>query len=242
MDLWRKLANPKRAARLTHDLLVGPRRHSELFGRPARLYHCARCKWSFEVCGSAVAILDEDGSPVLGEENLRRFNTLAGSASPVLEAFMSVAMADADALRPPSRSQRDEPGEFAPGHRQVLSGRPRPLLRILTRMVSRGRAATRAAALSIILIVGLISNSVVAGDTDRVSNCVAAADMASVAAKSRNTGVSSAKTTTIIAKQAPEALKRKLKATVADVYSHYELTPDELAAKTLQECLESDVL
>jgi len=82
----------------------------------------------------------------------------------------------------------------------------------------------------------------VAGDTDRLANCVAAADMASAAAKSRNAGVSSAKTTAIIARQLPEALKGKLKATVADVYSHYEHTPDELAAKTLQECFESDVL
>jgi hypothetical protein len=113
----------------------------------------------------------------------------------------------------------------------------------LSALVPRGRAATRAAAaLSIILIAGSISNSVVAGDTDRLANCVAAADMASAAAKSRNTGVSSAKTTAIIAKQLPEALKGKLKATFADVYSHYELTPDELAAKTLQECFESDVL
>src|SRR5271169_1082450 len=76
------------------------------------------------------------------------------------------------------------------------------------------RAATRAAAaLSIVLIAGSISNSVVAGDTDRLANCVAAADMASAAAKSRNTGVSSAKTTAIIARQLPEALKGKLKAT-----------------------------
>jgi hypothetical protein len=40
----------------------------------------------------------------------------------------------------------------------------------------------------------------------------------------------------------PEALKGKLNATVADVYSHYELTPDELAAKILKQCFESEVL
>jgi hypothetical protein len=138
MNLWRKLASPQPAARLRHDLLVGPHRHSELFGRPARLYYCVRCKWSFVVCGRAIAILDENGGPV-AEESLRRFNTLAEGACPVLEAFISAALADV--LRASSRSKRDEPGDLAHSHTPVLSGRPRPLLRILTRVQEEfGRA------------------------------------------------------------------------------------------------------
>src|ERR1700728_962164 len=116
MNLWRKPANQQRAARLKHDFVIGPQRHNELFGRPARLYYCVRCKWSFMVCGSTVAVLDEDGSPVAGEESLRRFNTLAEGPCPVLEAFVSATLAASNALRPPVRKKRDEPGNPVPSH------------------------------------------------------------------------------------------------------------------------------
>jgi hypothetical protein len=133
MNLWRKSASPRRTVRLKHDFVIGPRGKSDLFARPARLYYCIRCKWSFMVCGSTVAVLDEDGSPVVGDESLRRFNTLAEGPCPVLEAFVSAALADADALRPPSRSKRDEPRNPAPGH-PSWSGWPRPPLRVFTRL------------------------------------------------------------------------------------------------------------
>jgi hypothetical protein len=134
MNLWRKSANQQRAARLKHDFVIGPQRHNELFGRPARLYYCVRCKWSFMVCGSTVAVLDEDGSPVAGEESLRRFNTLAEGPCPVLEAFVSATLAAADALRPPVRRRRDEPVNPAPSHIPAWSYRPRPLLYVLSRV------------------------------------------------------------------------------------------------------------
>jgi hypothetical protein len=134
MNLWRKPATLQRAVRLKHDFMIGPQRHSELFGRPARLYYCMRCKWSFMVCGSTVAVLDEDGSPVVGEESLRRFNTLAEGPCPVLEAFVSAALADADAVRQRARGKRYEPDNPAPSHIPVWTDRPRPLLRVLSRV------------------------------------------------------------------------------------------------------------
>jgi hypothetical protein len=136
MNLWRKRASLQDGltTRLRHDFVIGPQRYSDLFAHPARLYYCVRCKWSFLVCGSKVAVLNEDQSPVVGEESFRRFNTFAEGACPVLESFVSAAAARAEALRPPSVGKRDEPGSVAPMQMPAWSGRPRPSLRVLTRM------------------------------------------------------------------------------------------------------------
>jgi hypothetical protein len=135
MNLWRKgeSSRSQRAIRLKHDVVIGPQRHSDLFGRPARLYYCVRCKWRFLVCASTVAILDEDERPLAGEESLRRFNTFAQGPCPVLEAFVAAALADVGALRPSFRGQPGRPGNPAPNHN---SARPafRPSLRVLTRL------------------------------------------------------------------------------------------------------------
>jgi hypothetical protein len=134
MNLWRKSANQQQAARLKHDFVIGPQRHNELFGRPARLYYCVRCKWSFMVGGSNVVVLDEDGSPLIGEESLRRFSTLAEGPCPVLEAFVSATVAASNALRPPVRGKRDETVNPVPSHTPAWSYRPRPLLHALSRV------------------------------------------------------------------------------------------------------------
>ena len=140
MNFWRKstsLQDGFTTTRLRHDFVIGPQRHSDLFGRAARIYYCVRCKSSFLVCGSKVAVLDEDQVPISGEESLRRFNTFGEGPCPVLEAFISAAMARAEALRPPSRSRRDQPGSVAPVAPILIpawAGRPRPSLRLLTRM------------------------------------------------------------------------------------------------------------
>jgi hypothetical protein len=130
MNLWRKRekSHDQQATRLKHDIVIGPQRHSDLFGREARLYYCVRCKWSFLVCGSTVAVLDENQNPVTGEESLRRFNTFAVGPCPVLESFASAALTEA-----PWRSRRYEPGSRAPNRLPAWSAKPRPLLRVLTR-------------------------------------------------------------------------------------------------------------
>jgi hypothetical protein len=134
MNLWRKLATPQRTVPLKHDFLVGPQRHNELFGRAARLYNCMRCKWSFMVCGSTVAVLDEDGSPVVGEESLRRFNTFAQGPCPVLEAFVSATLVATDALHPPARRTLDELVNPTPSHIPAWAHRRRPLLHVRSRV------------------------------------------------------------------------------------------------------------
>lgn len=82
----------------------------------------------------------------------------------------------------------------------------------------------------------------VAGDTDRLADCVAMADMAGAAAKSRDAGVSPTKTITIItSRQMPDELKSQVNEVVTDVYSD-RLTPDQVSEKVLENCfeLESD--
>jgi len=135
MNLWRKRPSLQngRTTRLKHDFVIGTQRHSDLSGRAARLYYCIRCKWSFLVCGSKVAVLNEDERPIVGEESLRRFNTFEEGPCPVLEAFASAALASAESLRVPLRSRRDESGSLAP-HIPAWSARPRPSLRVITRM------------------------------------------------------------------------------------------------------------
>jgi hypothetical protein len=130
MTLWHKSGKSRdhQPIPLRHDFVVGPQRHSDLFGRAARLYYCVRCKWSFLVCGSKVAVLDEDQSPITGEESLRRFNTFAEGACPVLEAFVSAALARAESSRVSSQSKRSQPDGAASIHVPV---RPRPPLRVL---------------------------------------------------------------------------------------------------------------
>jgi hypothetical protein len=136
MKLWRKREkSPAREiASLRHDFVIGPQRYSEMFGRPARLYHCVRCKWSFMVGGSKVVVLDEHQKPIAGEESLRRFNSLGQGPCPVLEAFMSAAQATTHASRVMLQNGQGEPGPMAPLRIPALTARPRPSLRLLGRM------------------------------------------------------------------------------------------------------------
>jgi hypothetical protein len=103
----------------------------------------------------------------------------------------------------------------------------------------RGCAAKRpAAAVAAILLAASIASSAIAGDTDRLANCVASADMASTAAKSRDAGIPSEKTIAIIARQAPEDSVQQIKRTVTFVYSNYKLTPDEASDRMIQNCFD----
>jgi dephospho-CoA kinase len=92
----------------------------------------------------------------------------------------------------------------------------------------------------VILVASLLTNSAIAGDTDRLANCVARADLAKTAAENRDAGLPSEKTTAIIAKQMPEESTRQIKRTVNFVYGDYKITPDEASEKLLQNCFEME--
>jgi hypothetical protein len=133
VKLWRKHEKSQQAARLGHNFVVGPPRHSYLFGRTARLYQCVRCKWSFLVCGRKVAVLNDDGSPIVGEESLRRFNTFAEGACPALEVFAPAPLTGPESLHVRSRTGQSDSRKTASLPASLWSRRPRPLLRLLTR-------------------------------------------------------------------------------------------------------------
>ena len=79
---------------MRHDLVIGPLCDSALFGRKARVYYSIRCKWSFLVSGSKVAVLDEWGKPLVGDESFGRFSALERDHCPVLEAFALESLAE----------------------------------------------------------------------------------------------------------------------------------------------------
>lgn len=133
MKLWRQREKLQQAARLSHNFVVGPRHHSDLFGRAARLYKCVRCKRSFLVCGRKVVVLNDDGSPIVGEESLRRFNTFAQGACPVLEVSVSAPLTGPESLRVRSHTGQSDSRKTASLPVSIWSGRSRPLLRVLTR-------------------------------------------------------------------------------------------------------------
>jgi hypothetical protein len=102
-----------------------------------------------------------------------------------------------------------------------------------------GRDATLPAIAFLTLLFAVVMARAAFGDdTDRLANCVAIADMASAAAKSRDAGVPPAKTIAVIAKQVPEGLQRQVNETVADVYSDHRLSPDGASARVLQSCFD----
>jgi hypothetical protein len=103
----------------------------------------------------------------------------------------------------------------------------------------RSRAAKRpVVAIAALLLASAIATSAIAGDTDRFANCVASADMASAAAKSRDASIPLEKTIAIIARQAPEDPVQQVKRTVTFVYSNDKLTPDEASDRIIQNCFE----
>ena len=85
---------------LRHDFVIGPLSDSPLFKRKARLYYCIRCDWSFLVCGTKVAVLDEKGLALTGTQASERFNTFQNGPCPVLAAFASEMAVEAQSARP----------------------------------------------------------------------------------------------------------------------------------------------
>jgi len=89
VNFWKdRAAASERCSRIVrHEFVIGPLCDSNLCsGKAARLYYCTECKWRLLVSGSRVAVLDEDGSPIAGEESI---NVFEENPCPVLEAFAS---------------------------------------------------------------------------------------------------------------------------------------------------------
>ena len=136
MKLWDRhaAAISRRHPNSRHAFVIGPLCSINPSTRKARLYYCRLCKWSFLVCGSKVAVLDEDGKPLVGEESLRRFSTFEEGPCPVLESFASVAVADAGRSRFSFRRKYNELSNLASRHFPTRPVRPRPGLRALNRL------------------------------------------------------------------------------------------------------------
>jgi hypothetical protein len=112
MKLWkaRSGALEWREKTVQHEFVIGPLCDSALFGRKARLYYCVQCKWSFLVCGSKFAVLDESGNRFNGDESSRRSVTFE-KPCPVLEAFASEFLGEV--LAPSGMLPRTEPSTDA---------------------------------------------------------------------------------------------------------------------------------
>ena len=133
MNFWANGSSTLDRRRATrHQFVIGPLCERAIFQRKARLYYCIRCKWSFLVCGGRVAVLDEDGNPLGGDESLRKFATFEEGPCPVLEAFVSTASFDGCSG---SRTREcDEPVHLVPRHAHIRSERRRPVLHIVSRV------------------------------------------------------------------------------------------------------------
>jgi hypothetical protein len=81
------LGHRTRDTNLRHNFAIGPFCDTYLFDRPARLYYCTRCTWSFLVAGAATAVIDKEGRPLAGEESEKRFRTFGNGPCPVLEGL-----------------------------------------------------------------------------------------------------------------------------------------------------------
>jgi hypothetical protein len=85
------------------------------------------------VSNGKVAVLDQHGSPLIGDDSSVRFKTFAEGPCPVLEVFSS-----ASSLKPPGplgapfRNESPEPGHSIPAYASGWPGRPRPVLRVLS--------------------------------------------------------------------------------------------------------------
>ncbi len=130
-----------------HEFVIGPLCVTSVFHKPARVYYCMRCQWSFLVLGSKVAVLDDHGRPVCCDESLQRFRTFREGPCPVLQEFISAEPFNpvASEFRPRSESGTDsDPGQPCP-----RSDR-RPLLRVVSRRYknSAGADPSRVAAIA----------------------------------------------------------------------------------------------
>jgi hypothetical protein len=115
---------------LPHEFVIGPLHRNGLSPNKARLYYCTRCKWSFLVSGTKVAVFAQDGSPSNGDESLVRFKTFEDGPCPVLEAFASASSFKPAPLEPLGRKAASKPRNLVALHASAGPGRPRPAWRL----------------------------------------------------------------------------------------------------------------
>jgi len=72
---------------LRHSFAIGPLCDSYLFKGQARVYYCTRCRWSFLVSNKAVAVVDDQGRPLMGEAANAQFRSFEKGPCPVLQGL-----------------------------------------------------------------------------------------------------------------------------------------------------------
>jgi hypothetical protein len=75
-------ASPFSPAEMRHSFAIWALKRPGAFRRRPYVYHCLRCKWTFRVDGSIIA-LDTNGNPLRGAEAARRAVTFALGPCPV---------------------------------------------------------------------------------------------------------------------------------------------------------------
>jgi len=114
MWLWKLNHNASKsnANSLEHRFVLGPLRPHRLFSKPARLYYCRRCRWSFLVSGRKVVVLNTTGDILADPEDQRRLDTFPEGSCPVLEALSHDAEKDHGKVlivRPEAANRSREP-------------------------------------------------------------------------------------------------------------------------------------
>jgi hypothetical protein len=78
----------------------------------------------------------------------------------------------------------------------------------------------------------------IAGDAERLAQCIATADLAAAAVKSRDYGIPAQRVKQAIA--STDTTDAQLKEAIAIAYGTDPLTPDQASRKVLQDCLEAE--
>jgi hypothetical protein len=82
------------------------------------------------------------------------------------------------------------------------------------------------------------NHAAIAGDTERLAQCIATADLAAAAAKSRDHGIPAQRAKQAIA--GTDTTEAQLKEAIGIAYGTDPLTPDQASRVVLQDCLEAD--
>jgi hypothetical protein len=99
----------------------------------------------------------------------------------------------------------------------------------------------RTTILSIVVITASLATAALAGDTDRLASCIAAADRARAAAEKREAEASPARMVALDARdQAPAKSTEQVNTTASHVYIDGQVTPEQASARAFQNCFEAE--